>query len=95
MLGAMLRAVECTHMGFPHQITGKWDMLQADGVWETPPAEEVLWESWMQSVSKYIGLWQAMVAQLMALISELKVCLQENIYQRGEGRDEHGGDRGR
>ena len=59
----MIRMVESTHVGFLFNITGKRVRWQADRLWETSAAKEVLRVARMQSATTYIGRRKATVAQ--------------------------------
>ena len=74
LLYVMIRMVESTHVGFLFNITGKRLRRQADGLWETPAAKEVLQTVGIQSSATYIGTWQATVAKWVALRPLLEVC---------------------
>ena len=77
---AMVWAVEGTHMGFLRQITVKQARRQSEGSLETPVAEEFLRVSGMQSVAKYFGHRQAVVAQWVDLDLLLEVYVRETCY---------------
>ena len=52
----MMKAVEGTHVGFLHQITGNRARWQVYREWETLAGEEVLLYLGTQLAAKYIGL---------------------------------------
>ena len=90
----MIRMVESTHVGFLFNITGKRVRRQADGLWETSAAKEVLRVARMQSATTYIGRRKATVAQWVSLNYSWR-CAHGKLAMRGEtGRVNHGGDRG-
>ena len=84
----MIRMVESTHVGFLFNITGKRVRRQADGLWETSAAKEVLRVARMQSATTYIGRRKATVAQWVSLKLLLEVCAWETGYEGGDRKSQ-------
>ena len=81
LLYAAIRTVERTRVVCLHQITGNLSMQQYDGSWETLLDKEVLLAAGMHLAATYVGRWQAMVAQWVALRPLLDVFTRETGYK--------------